>query len=194
VPNRQNFVSCGMTTKVVFDILTRGYSPPRVVSGPAKTVQDVEGAGLRCPTYTSVIMLGAGFDCQSQREKVPGAGACGQGVSNRTGAGWGGVNCASALCGVTVSAGTETDGLFGRSTVCHCCGLRACWSLLFDALFASALSIFPGGTLSVASENHVDTVPFNSSIEAHPARPRLADTTIETSDLIYFTASYPQTG
>ena len=54
-----------------------------------------------------MIMLGLVFDCQSQREKVPGAGACGQGVSNRTGAGWGGVNCASALCGVTVSAETE---------------------------------------------------------------------------------------
>ena len=138
-----------------------------------------------------MIMLGLVFDCQSQREKVPGAGACGQGVSNRTGAGWGGVNCASALCGVTVSAETEAGSLFGRSTVCRCCGLRACWSFLFDALFASSLSTFSGRILSVASENHVDTVPFNSSIEAHLARPRPANTTIETSGLIYFTASCP---
>src|SRR3974390_2156004 len=125
-------------------------------------------------------MLGSTFDCQSQREKVPGDGACGQGVSNRTGAGWGGVNCASAPCVVTVSAGTEARGLFGRSTVCGCCGLRACRSFLFDVLFASSLSIFSCGTLSVASgtlsgstpscpprlslANHLDTVSFNSSI------------------------------
>jgi hypothetical protein len=138
-------------------------------------------------------MLGPVFDCQSHREKIPGDGACGQGVSNRTGAGWGGVSCASALCGVTVSAGTEASGLFGCSTVCSCCGLRASWSFLLDALVAFSLSIFSGGTLSVASESHLDAVPFNSSIEAHPASPSPADTTIETSSLIindlYFTAS-----
>ena len=143
-----------------------------------------------------MIMLGPDFDCRSQREKVPGDGACGQGVPNRTGAGWRSVNCASALCGVTISSATEAGGLFKRSTVCSCCGLRACWSFFFDALLASPLSAF--GTLSVASESHLDTEPFNSSIEAHPARPTPADKTIETSNLIandlYFTASSPYTG
>jgi len=143
---------------------------------------------------TRPIMLGPVLDCQSQREKFPGDGACGHGVSKRTDAGWGGVNCASALCGVTVSVAAEAVGLFGRSMVCSCCGSRACWSLLSDALFASAPSIFPGGTVLVESENHVDTVPFNSSIEAHPARPKPAETTIETKSLKYFTASSPSQG
>ena len=110
-------------------------------------------------------------DIYSQRAKVPGAGASGQGVCNRNGATSGKADCESTpCCGLTASVETETGDFFKSSTVCGPCSLLPSLSFLFDA-FPSSARIFSGGRLSVAS----GIVSFSSSIEAHRAKPRLAN-------------------
>ena len=88
--------------------------------------------------------LAACFGGQSQREKVPDAGASGQGVCNRNGAAPGEVDCGSAppWCGLTASVETETGDFFKSSTVCGRCSLLAALSFFFDALLASSPKIF----------------------------------------------------
>ena len=136
------------------------------------------------------------FGGQSQRAKVPGAGASGQGVCNRNGATSGEADCGSApCCGLTASVEAETGGFFRSSTVCGRCSLLAALSFFFDALLASSPKIFSGGRPTATSGKPPESFPscppsdfsvakdivsFSSSIE-HPARPKLANTAIKTS-------------
>jgi hypothetical protein len=109
-------------------------------------------------------------DIYSQRAKVPDAGASGQGVCNRDGAASGEGDCGSAPCfGPTASGETKTGDFFGSSAVFGPCSLLRGLS--------SSPKIFSGGRLSVAS----GMVSFSSSIEAHPTKPRLANTAIKMS-------------
>jgi len=108
-------------------------------------------------------------DIYPQREKVPDAGASGQGVCNRDGAASGEGDCGSAPCfGLTASGETKAGDFFGSSAVFGPCSLLRGLS--------SSPKIFSGGRLSVAS----GIVSFSSSIEAHPARPKAANTAIKT--------------
>jgi len=117
-------------------------------------------------------------------------------VRNRIEAG--GANCPSVSSGLAVSGETEIDGFFGGSTtVCSRGSLRARLFFFFDVLLASVFNGFPGGITGVAvgkssgntprpsgsfsDSTHRRMVSFSSSIAAHPARPKLAETVIETS-------------
>ena len=82
----------------------------------------------------------------------------------------------------------------GISTICGCGGLRADL-ICFDGLLASFCDGFSGGIIGVASgsanspgplgsfsdSTHRKKASLNSSIAAHPARPKLADKAIRTS-------------
>jgi hypothetical protein len=72
--------ACSSTNSVGH--LPQSRTAPSISCEPMRIAME---AGHR-PTCL-VILLGPVFDRQSQREKVPGDGACGQGVPNRTGAG-----------------------------------------------------------------------------------------------------------
>ena len=136
------------------------------------------------------------FGSRSQREKIPGGGASGKGVRNRIEAG--GADCASVSSGLAVSGESEIGGFFGGSTtVCGRCSLRAAALIFFFGALAASFGIFFGAITGAASgalpgntspspvkftvSNHREMVIFRSSIAAHPARPKLADTVIETS-------------
>jgi hypothetical protein len=133
---------------------------------------------------------------EPQRVKVPDAGDSGQGVCNRAGAERGEADCASPpWFGLTSSLEAEAGGFFGRSAVCGRCSFLPRLSFFFDTLLDSSPKILSGGRVSATSgrpegfpscppsdfsvANHPDIVPFNSSIESHPARPRLANTAIK---------------
>jgi hypothetical protein len=92
---------------------------------------------------------------------------------------------------------SEIGGFFGGSTtVCGRCSLRAVLAFFFGALLTS-FGIFSSGSTGDASgalpgntppspgkfavSNHLEMLALRSSIAAHPARPKLADTAIETS-------------
>jgi hypothetical protein len=133
---------------------------------------------------------------RSQRENTPGGGASGKGVRNRIEAG--GADCASVSSGLAVSGESEIDGFFGGSTTVRGgCGLRAAALIFFFGASAATFGIFFGAITGAASgalpgntspspvkftlSNHREIVIFRSSIAAHPARPKLADTVIEMS-------------
>jgi hypothetical protein len=111
------------------------------------------------------------------------------------------VDCGSAPCGLTASVESEIGGFFGVSTVCGRCTLRAGLFFFFaalacflDGLLASPFGVFSAGIRAASCKsagprpprkfplsNHRDMASFRSSIAPHPARPKLADTAIETS-------------
>ena len=105
----------------------------------------------------------------------------------------GGADCASVPCGLPASMGPECDGFLGASVVCGRCSLRAVSFGCGCRLLGSFGGVFSDGMTGVASGNssrplgsfsdstHRKKVSFSSSIAAHPARPKLADTTIEMS-------------
>src|ERR1700704_3161601 len=134
------------------------------------------------------------FGGRSQREKIPGGGASGKGVRNRIEAG--GADCPSVSPGLAVSGESEIGGFFGGSaTVCGRCSLRAAALVFFFGALAASFGILSGAITGAASgalpgnisrspvkftvSNHREIVIFRSSIAAHPARPKLAETAIE---------------
>jgi hypothetical protein len=86
-------------------------------------------------------------------------------------------------------------GAFSRGTamICGCGGLRATFFVFFGAWLGLSSSGFSGGIVGVASgksppplgsfsgSTHRKKASLNSSIAAHPARPKLADKAIRTS-------------
>jgi hypothetical protein len=133
-----------------------------------------------------------------QREKRPGGGASGQRLGNRPGACGGGADCPCVPSGLAASVKSGTGGLVGGSrTICGGCDLRADLTRFFDGLLASFCGGFSGGITGVASgessaatprpvgsfsdSTHRKKVSLSSSIAAHPARPKLADTVNKTS-------------
>jgi hypothetical protein len=132
-----------------------------------------------------------------QREKRPDGGACGQRLGNCRGAGGDGVDCPSVASGLAASVESGIGGFSGASTtVWGRCSLRADLTG-FDGLLATFFDGFSGGLTGVASGKSSADNPrplgsfsdstqrkkasFSSSIAAHPARPRLADSARRTS-------------
>jgi len=111
------------------------------------------------------------------------------------------VDCPSVPSGLAASAESGTGGFFGgsggSSTVCGCCSLRADLACVFCVLLICFFEGFSGVMTGVASgkssainsrplasfsdSTHRKKASLNSSIAAHPARPKLADTAIRTS-------------
>lgn len=147
------------------------------------------GTPITPPSDQSSSSVGGRF----QREKIPGGGASGKGVRNRIEAG--GADCPSVSSGLVVSGDAEIDGFFGGSTtLCGRCSLRADLSCFFDVLLASFFAGFSGGTTGLASgantprslgsfsdSTHRRMVSLSSSMTAHPARPKHAETDAEMS-------------
>jgi hypothetical protein len=131
--------------------------------------------------------------CRSHREKTPGGGPAGKGVRNRIEAG--GADCPSVSSGIAVSGESVIGGFFGGlATICGRCSLRADLSCFFDVLLASFFGGFSGETAGVASgantprslgsfsdSTHRRMVSLSSSMAAHPARPKHAETDAEMS-------------
>jgi hypothetical protein len=85
----------------------------------------------------------------------------------------------------------------GSAMICGCGGLRADLTGFFDGLLVSSFDGFSGGITGVVSGKSSANNPrplgsfsdstqrkkasFNSSIAAHPARPKLADKTVRPS-------------
>ena len=109
----------------------------------------------------------------------------------------GGADCPSVSSGLTASVESEIGGFFGgRTAVCGRCSLRAV-SFGCGRRLLGPFGVFSGGTTGVASNDsststprplgslsdstHRKKVSFSSSIAAHPARPKFADTAIATS-------------
>ena len=136
------------------------------------------------------------FGCRFKREKIPGGGASGKGVGNRIEAG--GADCGSVAPGLAVSGESEIGGFFGGSaTVCGRCSLRAVALIFFFGALAAPFGTLSGAITGAASgglpgntspsrvkftvSNHCEILAFRSSIAAHAASPKLADTVIEAS-------------
>jgi hypothetical protein len=141
----------------------------------------------RGPVSTTVSAVSERFGCDPQREKLPGAGAFGQGDSD--GADWDGG--AAASCEMAGSAGAELGCFFGRLAVRGSRNSRAGERFSgIAALVASFVGGVFGGMEPVASGTssacvsrlvNLDRVSFNSSIKVHPTRPSAKATIIETS-------------
>jgi hypothetical protein len=133
-----------------------------------------------------------------QREKRSGGGAWPQRLGNHLGAGGAGADCPSVPSGLDASVESGIGGFCGGSTtVCGCCTLRADLTGFFGGLIDSFFDGISGGVTGVASGKSSADNPrslwsfsdstqrkkasHNSSIAAHPVRPKLADRTIKTS-------------
>src|SRR6476661_11076400 len=152
------------------------------VTDPRKAPAVRRGTPITSQSDQSSSSVGDRF----QREKIPGGGASGKGVRNRIEAG--GADCPSVSSGFVVSGDAEIDGFFGGSTTL--CGRR---SLRNDCvLLASFFEGFSGGTTGVASgtntprslgsfsdSTHRRKVSLSSSMAAHPASPKHAETDAE---------------
>ena len=159
------------------------------VTDPRKAPAVRRGTPITSQSDQSSSSVGDRF----QREKIPGGGASGKGVRNRIEAG--GADCPSVSSGLVVSGDAEIDGFFGgRTTLCGRCSLRADFSCFFDVLLASFFADFSGGTTGVASgpstprslesfsdSTHRRKESLSSSMAAHPARPKHAETDAEMS-------------
>jgi hypothetical protein len=132
-----------------------------------------------------------------QREERSGGGAWRRRLGNHLNAGGAGADCPSVPSGLAPSVESGIGGFFGGiRTVCGGCSLRAV-SFGCGRRLLGSFGVFSGGTTGVAAGNSSAIMlgplggfsdstqrkkaSLSSSMAAHPARPRLAGTAIETS-------------